>query len=195
MSSCSRNFPTFQHHSNHAEKFRFSVWHWFEVLEHHLPYHTGWFERQVFEYCSVVLPTADCTLQTHSIAYSGLHTTDTFHEFVLFNFDFSSNINRYPTAFPYGNGMVLHFYQQQESSTTKTVHKIINKGLKTYVLSVHWWEFPLTLISVSSTCFEKLFYPSSGALDCVTACGVMQPPRCCRPSAGNIVGCALHHKL
>ena len=44
-----------------------------------------------------------------------------------------SNINPYPTAFPYGNGMVLHFYQQQESNTTKTVHKIINKGLKTYV--------------------------------------------------------------
>ena len=42
-------------------------------------------------------------------------------------------INPYPTAFPYGNGMVLHFYQQQESSTTKTVHTIINKGLKTYV--------------------------------------------------------------
>ena len=41
--------------------------------------------------------------------------------------------NHYPTAFPYGNGMVLHFYQQQESSTTKTVHKVINKGLKTYV--------------------------------------------------------------
>ena len=39
----------------------------------------------------------------------------------------------YPTAFPYGNGMVLHFYQQQESSTNKTVHKVINKGLKTYV--------------------------------------------------------------
>ena len=37
----------------------------------------------------------------------------------------------YPTAF--GNGMVLHFYQQQESSTTKTVHKVINKGLKAYV--------------------------------------------------------------
>ena len=35
----------------------------------------------------------------------------------------------YPTAFPYGNGMVLHFYQQQESSTTKTVHRVINKGL------------------------------------------------------------------
>ena len=43
------------------------------------------------------------------------------------------NINPYPTAFPYGNGMVLHFYQQQESSTTKTVHKVINKGFKAYV--------------------------------------------------------------
>ena len=41
--------------------------------------------------------------------------------------------NPYPTAFPYGNGMVLHFYQQQESSTTKAVHKVINKGLKAYV--------------------------------------------------------------
>ena len=39
----------------------------------------------------------------------------------------------YPTAFPYRNGMVLHFYQQQESSTTETVHKVINKGLKSYV--------------------------------------------------------------
>ena len=44
-----------------------------------------------------------------------------------------SLFNPYPTAFPYGNGMVLHFYQQQESSTTKTVNKVINKGLKTYV--------------------------------------------------------------
>jgi len=26
-----------------------------------------------------------------------------------------------------------YIYQQQESSTTKTVHKVINKGLKTYV--------------------------------------------------------------
>ena len=43
------------------------------------------------------------------------------------------DINPYPTAFPYGNGMVLHFYQQQASSTTKTVHKVINKGLKAYV--------------------------------------------------------------
>ena len=45
----------------------------------------------------------------------------------------NATFNPYPTAFPYGNGMVLHFYQQQESSTTKTVHKVINKGLKTYV--------------------------------------------------------------
>ena len=42
-------------------------------------------------------------------------------------------INPYPTAFPYGNSMVLHFYQQQGSSTTKTVHKVINKGFKAYV--------------------------------------------------------------
>ena len=48
--------------------------------------------------------------------------------------------NPYPTPFPYGNGMVLHFYQQQESSTTKTVHKVINKGLKAYVLSPHTGE-------------------------------------------------------
>ena len=42
-------------------------------------------------------------------------------------------VNPYPTAFPYGNGVVLHFYQQQESSMTKTVYKVINKGLKMYV--------------------------------------------------------------
>ena len=42
-------------------------------------------------------------------------------------------VNPYPMAFLYGNGMVLHFYKQQESSTTKTVHKVINKGLKAYV--------------------------------------------------------------
>ena len=52
---------------------------------------------------------------------------------VHYGFIHYDNSNPYPTAFPYGNGMVLHFYQQQESSTTKTVHKVINKGLKTYV--------------------------------------------------------------
>ena len=50
------------------------------------------------------------------------------------------SFNPYPTAFPYGNDMVLHFYQQQESSMTKTVHKVINKGLKTYVYSLHTGE-------------------------------------------------------
>ena len=42
----------------------------------------------------------------------------------------TTKINPYPMAFPYGNGMVLHFYQQQESSTTKTVHKVITRDLK-----------------------------------------------------------------
>ena len=50
----------------------------------------------------------------------------------ILKFSIEQTINPYPTAFPYGNGMVLHFYQQQESSTTKTVHKVINKGLKAY---------------------------------------------------------------
>ena len=62
-------------------------------------------------------------LKIQFIRYKSLRATDAN----------SVIINPYPTAFPYGNGMVLHFYQQQESSTTKTVHKVINKGLKTYV--------------------------------------------------------------
>ena len=56
-----------------------------------------------------------------------------WNSFENFQIMFVLYFNPYPTAFPYGNGMVLHFYQQQESSTTKTVHKFINKGLKTYV--------------------------------------------------------------
>ena len=61
-----------------------------------------------------------------------------FHSPLRISLHYSGHVwrykyNPYPTAFPYGNGMVLHFYQQQESSTTKTVHKVINKGLKTYV--------------------------------------------------------------
>ena len=66
------------------------------------------------------------------------------HQILVFNtcseINFRFKINPYPTAFPYWNGMVLHFYQQQESSTTKTVHKVINKGLKAYVLSPHTGE-------------------------------------------------------
>ena len=58
-----------------------------------------------------------------------------YEESILFVFPTYINVvfNPYPTAFPYGNSMVLHFYQQQESSTTKIVHKVINRGLKTYV--------------------------------------------------------------
>ena len=51
----------------------------------------------------------------------------------MYRFNFCVALNPYPTAFPYGNGTVLHFYQQQESSTTKNVHEVINKGLKAYV--------------------------------------------------------------
>ena len=54
-------------------------------------------------------------------------------KYVLIISDNTTKNIPYPTAFPYGNGMVLHFHQQQESSTTKTVHKVINKGLKAYV--------------------------------------------------------------
>ena len=58
----------------------------------------------------------------------------TFQHFILVLLvELCCSLNPYPTAFPYGNGMVLHFYQQQESSTTKTVHKVINRGLKAYV--------------------------------------------------------------
>ena len=56
-----------------------------------------------------------------------------YKSYLLWKQCFLLYFNPYPTAFPYGNGMVLHFYQQQESSTTKTVHKVINKRLKTYV--------------------------------------------------------------
>ena len=63
------------------------------------------------------------------------NSTETRHQITTFTVleVYEWYVNPYPTAFPYGNGMVLHFYQQQESSTTKTVHKVINKGLKTYV--------------------------------------------------------------
>ena len=46
------------------------------------------------------------------------------------NNDITRVFNPYPTAFPYGNGMVLHFYQQQESSTTKTVTKSLTRDIK-----------------------------------------------------------------
>ena len=60
-----------------------------------------------------------------------------------YNFIYSFTINPYPTAFPYGNGMVLHFYQQQESSTTKTVHKVLTRDLK-----LMYSRFTLVRISI-----------------------------------------------
>ena len=77
---------------------------------------------------------------TFFCAYSNVRSTLNF-KIILFDQKICESETRalgsrnipYPTAFPYGNGMVLHFYQQQESSTTKTVHKVINKGLKAYV--------------------------------------------------------------
>ena len=77
---------------------------------------------------AAVVSVQNCDRQMNRSAKPGFWTLS-FDE-QKFRFD---NFNPYPTAFPYGNGMVLHFYQQQESSTTKTVHKVINKGLKAYV--------------------------------------------------------------
>ena len=90
----------------------------FEVDKRLLPLHgiEPWFLGRSVHNLAAVL-TADCPLETRDFR-SAVHLACG---------------NPYPTAFPYGNGMVLHFYQQQESSTTKTVHKVINKGLKTYV--------------------------------------------------------------
>ena len=68
----------------------------------------------------------------HKVHLARLHASKAYYS--------GTCINPYPIAFPYGNGMILHFYQQQESSTTKTVHRVINKGLKTYVYSLHTGE-------------------------------------------------------
>ena len=75
---------------------------------------------------------------THTHTHTHTHVSITRKLFlivvpILLILHVQAFFNPYPTAFPYGNGMVLHFYQQQESSTTKTVHKVINRGLKAYV--------------------------------------------------------------
>ena len=76
-------------------------------------------------FCAVQFPLLLCLCECHVFIYSSV-----INNIVV---AVVSVINPYPTVFPYGNGMVLHFYQQQESSTTKTVHKVINRGLKAYV--------------------------------------------------------------
>ena len=73
-----------------------------------------------------------CT-RLHLMLCAGIAITSPCVSHVCYQFGTGFVVNPYPTAFPYGNSMVLHFYQQQESSTTKTVHKAINKRLKTYV--------------------------------------------------------------
>ena len=76
-------------------------------------------------------PFLTCVVHATCIAHCFIWSTSDIFKLMLVSS--AKQINPYPTAFPYGNGMVLHFYQQQESSTTKTVHKVINKRLKTYV--------------------------------------------------------------
>ena len=39
-------------------------------------------------------------------------------------------LNPYPTAFPYGNGMVLHFYQQKRAARPKLYTKSLTRDLK-----------------------------------------------------------------
>ena len=81
----------------------------------------------------VFLPVGLIQRSPVSIIPPMLHTRPFIYHWCYIDLATNSFLNPYPTAFPYGNGMVLHFYQQQESSTTKTVHRVINKGLKTYV--------------------------------------------------------------
>ena len=80
-----------------------------------------------------IINTRELQFTTALPVFEHTHTHTHIHNFFILAITYSLFYNPYPTAFPYGNGMVLHFYQQQESSTTKTVHKVINKGLKTYV--------------------------------------------------------------
>ena len=83
-------------------------------------------------YPIMVLEELNFTYKLHSVF--GLQLQNRRDKlYTLSHFLWQNSINPYPTTFPYGNGMVLRFYQQQESSTTKTVHKVINKGLKAYV--------------------------------------------------------------
>ena len=104
-----------------------------------------WTKFLMFITVHLILISKFCAFYTVSTGESfSLAAGDGFPPYILmtwclitdrsnFSFTCTCSNNPYPTAFPYGNGMVLHFYQQQESSTTKTVHKVINKGLKTYV--------------------------------------------------------------
>ena len=93
-----------------------------EGKDGHVQQHSRCHAYQFYLFISVYL-----YFISHSIIVKDPYTLHTLPMLYVMCF------NPYPTAFPYGNGMVLPFYQQQESSTTKTVHKVINKGLKAYV--------------------------------------------------------------
>ena len=41
-----------------------------------------------------------------------------------------TTINPYPTAFPYGNGMVLHFYSNKRAARPKLYTKSLTRDLK-----------------------------------------------------------------
>ena len=89
--------------------------------------------KAINAYEHLIVASYMCTCFCYRVTHYTISTWNFCYYFILPEFYILTYINPYPTAFPYGNGMVLHFYQQQESSTTKTVHKVINKGLKTYV--------------------------------------------------------------
>ena len=84
-------------------------------------------------YCDLISPPRIETYVGLNIKFHLLFFPYFIQIFIFSAVYIEVSIIPYPTTFPYGNGMVLHFYQQQESSTTKTVHKVINKGLKAYV--------------------------------------------------------------
>ena len=105
---------------------------WYKANFPSLNFNKTYLEFRTKNCIDTTLDINDCNI---SIA------NDTYTEFLGLVIDGPLALdNPYPTAFPYGNGMVLHFYQQQESSTNKTVHKVINKGLKAYVKSPHTGE-------------------------------------------------------
>ena len=89
------------------------------------------FPTSITDFCSEEMACPLCS--RNRIFKCNLDLFSSYDLLYLFPPHRNFTFNPYPTAFPYGNGMVLHFYQQQESSTTKTVHKVIKKGLKTYV--------------------------------------------------------------
>ena len=75
--------------------------------------------------------------------------------------------------------------------------KLYTKSL-TRDLKLMYSRFTLVIISINLNSsqlnmFREIILPIFRSTRlCVTACGVMHTPRCCRPKAGNIVGCALH---